>query len=56
MENKETEKIVSKIQFYFFYHLFNINLFFYGYYDENSAGAGGYGGDFQSIWNNLKNF
>ena len=56
MENKETEKIVSKNSILFFLSSFLILVyFFYGYYvDENSAGAGGYGGDFQSIWNNLK--
>ena len=28
--------------------------FFYGFYsNENSAGAGGYDGDFKTIWNNL---
>ena len=31
--------------------------YFFGFYfDENSAGAGGYDGDFQHIYNNLKIF
>ena len=34
-----------------------ISSYFVGFYlDENSAGAGGYEGDFDDIWNNLQIF
>ena len=36
---------------------FAILSYFFGFYlDENSAGAGGYEGDFQHIYNNLQIF
>jgi len=57
MENKkEKEKIKFNNQNIFALSLSLIILiyFFYGFYtNENAAGAGGYNGDFQLIWQNL---
>ena len=58
MENKEKEKIELQIKFenilIILTSLVIILYFFYGFYnDENSAGAGGYDGDFKLIWDNL---
>lgn len=54
MENKKKkEKKVSEKGFLFL-SLIIISYFFYGFYvNENSAGAGGYKGDFVHIWKNL---
>ena len=54
MENKKKkEKKVSEKGFLFL-SLIIISYFFYGFYvNENSAGAGGYKGDFIHIWKNL---
>ena len=52
MQLKENLKIIS-----FFLIFLSIASFFLGYhFDENSAGAGTYDGDFQHIWNNLQIF
>ena len=56
MENKKKEKIRSFNLniFTFLLSLIILIYFFYGYsIDENSAGAGGYKGDFDLIWSNL---
>lgn len=57
MENKkEEEKIKFKTEniFNFLFSFAILTYFFYGFYlDENSAGAGGYNGDFRLIWENL---
>ena len=43
--------------FFIFIAILIILSFFYGFYiGENSAGAGGYSGDFQHVWNNLNIF
>ena len=54
MANKEEKKIsVYDVQFLFLSFLIVI-YFFYGFFtNENSAGAGGYNGDFKLIWSNL---
>ena len=54
MANKEEKKIsVYDVQFLFLSFLILI-YFFYGFFtNENSAGAGGYNGDFKLIWSNL---
>ena len=45
------------INFPIFIGILVILSFFYGFYTgENSAGAGGYSGDFQHVWNNLNIF
>jgi hypothetical protein len=58
MENKEKEKTELNIKFekilIISTSLAIVLYFFYGFYsDENSAGAGGYDGDFKLIWENL---
>jgi len=41
----------------FLISIFTILLFFFGFYlQENSAGAGGFNGDFNHVWNNLSLF
>ena len=54
MANKEKKKInIYDVQFLFLSFLIVI-YFFYGFFtNENSAGAGGYNGDFKLIWSNL---
>ena len=56
MENKK-EKLLSlksNDRIPFFLSIVILSYFFYGFYsDENSAGAGGYNGDFKLIWENL---
>ena len=58
MENKKEEKnkLNSKVQNFIPLFL-SISIFIYFLYgfniDENSAGAGGYEGDFKLIWSNL---
>ena len=54
MANKKEKKIVTNdVQFLFLSFLIII-YFFYGFFtNENSAGAGGYNGDFKLIWSNL---
>ena len=56
MENKVQKVGVSfsnKLLTYFF-SLILVVYYIYGFYiDENSAGAGGYTGDFEIIWGNL---
>lgn len=54
MANKEEKKInFYDVQFLFLSFLIII-YFFYGFFtNENSAGAGGYNGDFKLIWSNL---
>ena len=58
MENKEKEKINFHNNYILLpLSIFLIFNFFYGFYaNENSAGAGGYEGDFKLIWNNLQLF
>ena len=60
MENKkEKEKIEQDNQNTFVFSLSLIILiyFFYGFFsNENTAGAGGYNGDFKLIWENLALF
>ena len=60
MENKkEKEKIEQDNQNTFVFSLSLIILiyFFYGFFsNENTAGAGGYNGDFNLIWENLTLF
>ena len=57
MENKKEEKKIkfkNKNIFNFLLSFIILSYFFYGFYlDENSAGAGGYNGDFRLIWENL---
>ena len=56
MENKQKNSKINFLQNFFPIILssFIIFYFFYGYYtNENSAGAGGYNGDFKLIWDNL---
>ena len=57
MENKEEEKKEINSKNKIILNFFSITLliyFIFGFYNnENSAGAGGYNGDFNSIWNNL---
>ena len=57
MENKKEENLENKRINQLSSILISsilIVYFFYGFYvDENSAGAGGYNGDFKSIWQNL---
>ena len=49
LENKRINQLTSIL-----ISLILIAYFFYGFYvDENSAGAGGYNGDFKSIWQNF---
>ena len=49
LENNKLNQLTSIL-----ISLILIAYFFYGFYvDENSAGAGGYNGDFKSIWANL---
>ena len=56
MENKVQKVGVNfsnKLLTYFF-SLILVVYYIYGFYiDENSAGAGGYTGDFEIIWGNL---
>ena len=54
MANKKEKKIdINDVQFLFLSFLIII-YFFYGFFtNENSAGAGGYTGDFKLIWSNL---
>ena len=56
MENKSKEKIkILTNRESIFISLIIIFYFFYGFYtNENSAGAGGYDGDFKLIWSNLE--
>lgn len=57
MENKKKEKLKNNQYHQFisvFISLFIFCYFIYGFYtNENSAGAGGYDGDFKLIWSNL---
>ena len=57
MENKKEEKKIkfkTENIFNFLLSFIILSYFFYGFYlDENSAGAGGYNGDFRLIWENL---
>ena len=49
--DKNTDKYLFLIS------IFTILLFFFGFYlQENSAGAGGFNGDFYHVWNNLTLF
>ena len=56
MENKK-EKLLglkSNDRMHFILSIVILSYFFYGFYsNENSAGAGGYNGDFKLIWANL---
>jgi len=56
VENKSKEKIkILTNRESIFISLIIIFYFFYGFYtNENSAGAGGYDGDFKLIWSNLE--
>ena len=55
MEDKKKKKKKLDDKGILFLSLIIVLYFFYGFYiDENSAGAGGYEGDFNLIWNNLK--
>ena len=56
MENKKKEKNLNFYEksFLTIFSLFLIFYYLYGFLiGENSAGGGGYGGDFNTIWNNL---
>ena len=56
MENKKEKILSPKLndRVPFFLSIIILSYFFYGFYsDENSAGAGGYNGDFNLIWDNL---
>jgi hypothetical protein len=57
MENKKEEKKIkfkTENIFNFLFSFAILTYFFYGFYlNENSAGAGGYNGDFRLIWENL---
>ena len=56
MENKSKEKIkILTSRESIFISLIIVLYFFYGFYtNENSAGAGGYDGDFKLIWSNFE--
>ena len=56
MENKSKEKIkILTSRESIFISLIIFLYFFYGFYtNENSAGAGGYDGDFKLIWSNFE--
>ena len=51
MKKKNNYKIFSAVLIFFSFFSFFIGF----YLDENSAGAGTYGGDFDFIWTNLRN-
>ena len=54
MENKKEKKINIKDAQLLFLSFLILIYFFYGFFtNENSAGAGGYSGDFKLIWSNL---
>jgi len=56
MENKKKEKfkLTTEDKLIFSLSVLIIVYFYYGFYiGENSAGAGGYNGDFKLIWSNL---
>ena len=47
--------ISGKLLFHFLLFFFSLSYFIFGFIvGENSAGAGGYDGDFKLIWNNLQ--
>jgi hypothetical protein len=51
----EEKKILNKIQLILIF--ITISSFLFGFFiRENSAGAGGFGGDFQHVWKNLNTF